>query len=34
MIMPAGFSSTLNFVKDYLVAFSEFIQKHFLIPFL
>lgn len=27
---PAGFPTTLNFVKDYLVAFSDFIQKNFL----
>ncbi|CAD8060360.1 unnamed protein product [Paramecium sonneborni] len=31
---PPGFSTTLNFVKDYLVCFSEFIQKHYLNVFI
>ncbi|CAK56319.1 unnamed protein product (macronuclear) [Paramecium tetraurelia] len=31
---PPGFPTTLNFIKDYLVSFSEFIQKHYLAIFL
>ncbi|CAK82137.1 unnamed protein product (macronuclear) [Paramecium tetraurelia] len=31
---PPGFPTTLNFIKDYLVSFGEFIQKHHLSAFI
>ncbi|CAD8058482.1 unnamed protein product [Paramecium sonneborni] len=31
---PPGFPTTLNFVKDYLVSFSEFIQKNYINEFI
>ncbi|CAD8150336.1 unnamed protein product [Paramecium pentaurelia] len=33
-LFPPGFPTTLNFIKDYLVQFSEFIQKHYLTVFI